>query len=483
MGEYLTILWEAATPSAKAVEWDSCMIIGEKGSASITETTIYRMTSDTWQAVLDDAGFAITDQTYLSVGDFFGASPIPGCTLTLGIYVSGVVNCRENMPLARVDVTTYETPIKPPVGFCSGQFVRYFQDKDLADFYKNFADGSVGTAFEIERDGNNDWTGRLIFDDGLSYDADNIDDPLDADSKITIDFRVNEGIRSLVDAMTRYDVNMVALSLANENTKKNYPDVLFGSQLRNISVMMNMIAGRDSLFIYNLPGDARATDVIQGLAPAQNWHQLRNFVGQREGFTPISALPASDDASLCDDMACGYMGMIASNHPHRQMTFAVPHMGIGDECDLVDRAYWKDGQIAAIMQNTRLEGNPYQITYGFTFGIGYANRINYVRCKGIISRNLVNGIHELFAAREVLMSYDGIQIYKDKIKAIFKNLIDQGIVDKFGYVNVPIEEDFLAENAAATTARLAYEIPSTEIGFYWYSSLEKIRITSVKNEA
>jgi len=459
------------------------MIIGDKGSASITETTIYQMTSDTWQATLANAGFAITDQTYLSIGDFFGASPTPGCTLTLAIYVSGTVNCFANMPLVKVNETTYETPMKPPASFCSGQFVRYFKDQEEADFYKNFADGSVGTAFEIEVDGNNDWTGRLIFDDGLSYDAVNVDDPLDDDSKITIDFNVNAGMSVLSDAIDQYSINMVALSLENDNTKKNYSDVLFGNQLRNIAVVMNMVAGKDCLFFYNLPGDANATDSIVGLSPDKKWHELKDFVGQREEFTPIKAIPASSDSSLCDDMACGYMGMTAARHPHRQLTFSVPHMGIGDESSLVDRAYFKAGQIATVMTNRNLAGNPYMITYGFTFGTGYANRINYVRCKGIISQNLVNGIWELFASQEVLMDYDGMQIYKDKIRAIFKTLVDQGIVDSFAYVNVPIEEDFLANNAAATAARLKYEIPATEIGFYWFSSLERIVITSVKNEA
>jgi len=483
MGEYLTILWEAATPSAKAVEWDNCMIIGDKGSASITETTIYQMTSDTWQATLANAGFAATDQTYLSIGDFFGASPIPGGTLTLAIYVSGTTNCFEHIPLVKVDETTYETPMKPPASFCSGQFVRYFKDQNEADFYKNFEDGSLGTAFEIEVDGNNDWTGRLIFDDGLSYDALNVDDPLDDNSKITIDFNVNAGMSVLSDAIDQYNINMVALALENDNTKKSYSDVLFGNQLRNIAVVMNMIAGKNCLFFYGLPGDANATDSIVGLTPAKNWYQLKDFVGQREEFAAIKAVPTSDDSSLCDDMSCGYMGMTASTHPHRQMSFAVPHMGIGDECGLVDRAYFKDGQIAAIMENRNLAGNPKLITYGFTFGTGYSNRINYVRCKGIISQNLVNGIWELFASREVLMDYDGMQIVKDKIRAIFKTLVDQGIVDEFAYVKIPIEEGFLANNAAATAARLKYEIPAIEIGYYWYSSLERIVITSVKNEA
>jgi len=36
---------------------------------------------------------------------------------------------------------------------------------------------------------------------------------------------------------------------------------------------------------------------------------------------------------------------------------------------------------------------------------------------------------------------------------------------------------------AGQAARLALTIPSIEIGFYWYSSLERIIITGIRNEA
>jgi len=112
-----------------------------------------------------------------------------------------------------------------------------------------------------------------------------------------------------------------------------------------------------------------------------------------------------------------------------------------------------------------------------------SSRINYVRCKYIIAQELINGIWALLASRRVRMSYNGMQVVKSTIAGIFKTLQDQGIHDGLAYVKIPVEIDLKNNTDAGKAARLAREIPSIEIGFYWFSSLEKITITSIRNEA
>jgi len=187
--------------------------------------------------------------------------------------------------------------------------------------------------------------------------------------------------------------------------------------------------------------------------------------------------------SLNHDMAAGTMGGCAGTHPHTTMTFWVPHMGIQQEESKINRNYWNNGQVLSVMKRRELSGEPYLVTHGFTLGVGYSSRINYVRCKYIVSQNLINGLWALLASRKVKMSYNGMQLVKAKIAGIFKTLTDQGIVDGLAYVKIPVEIDLKNNTAAGRAARAAREIPSIEIGFYWYSSLEKITITGIRNEA
>ena len=95
----------------------------------------------------------------------------------------------------------------------------------------------------------------------------------------------------------------------------------------------------------------------------------------------------------------------------------------------------------------------------------------------------MNGLWELLASRTVRMDYVGMQLVRNKIAGIFKTLQDGGIHDGLAYVRIPIEDDLKNNTAAGIAARAAYTIPSIEIGFYWFSSLEKIIITGIRNEA
>lgn len=483
MGEYLQIIWDAETPSAKAVKWDNAMIIGKPGSSGITESTILSMDADDWQTILSNAGFANTDQTYLSVSDFFAADPIPGSDLIVAVYASGAEINYENTPLKKVTSYIWETPIKPPSGWVGTEQVKYFPNADESGNYINKADGSVGMPFVIEKDFSDNWTGRLNFSSGLS--GAEIDIPPRMGCKITASFTVNPGVSPISDALKNFDINLLALSLPNTANKTDYEnaDCIFGSQLLDLATVTNMIAGSDAIFFWAFPGNSKPTGVIAGTSPAIKWGDLRSFIGQKEEFAPLKARPAQNDASLNDDMACGYIGMVAGRHPHEPLTFAIPHMAILEESDGIDRSFWKEGHVATIMKWRQLSGNPYLITYGFTFGVGYASRINYVRCKNIISKTLYNGLYALLASNKVKMSYAGMQIFKDKVRSIFKTLEDQRIVDGFAYVKVPIEVDLKNNTAAGKAARAAMEIPSCEAGFYWFSHLERIVITSIKNEA
>lgn len=475
MGEYLTIIWDTEAPSAAQTPWDNCLLVVQGSDASLSSSTVYACTSDTWSTVLTNAGFATTSQAYKSAAQFFAATPTPGGTLYVLGLVSGTVDTYTDVKMRKVTSTIYETPIKPPLGFSGEAQVKYFPDADATGYWINKADGSAGMGFTINRDNSSNWTGRLTFLSGLSGVT--IDSPPNSDGKVTCSFRVGSATADVSETIENYNINMMAAAYPNSRTTSNFTTLYFGSQTEDYSRFINAIAGKDCILFSALPGNAAVGS--SGTSLSVNWENLKNLIGAREDFAAIKAKPSS----LNHDMAAGYMGMTAGTHPHTTMSFAESHMGIQEEESLLNRNYWTDGQIASPMTRRELTGSPYLITHGFTFGTGYSSRINYVRCKYIISENLKNGLWALLAARKVRMSYAGMQLVRNKIAGIFKTLQDQGIHDGLSYIKIPIEDDLKNNTSAGQDARAAREIPSIEIGFYWYSSLEKIIITGIRNEA
>ena len=182
-------------------------------------------------------------------------------------------------------------------------------------------------------------------------------------------------------------------------------------------------------------------------------------------------------------MACGLMGMVSATHPHMQMAFAEPHMGIEEAEPLIHQGKWYDGQISNIMKVTNLSGNPYLIMGGFTFGSGDASRIEGVRCRYIMAQTLQNQLWGLLAERETLMSYEGCQKIKARIRAAFKILTDQRVIDSLVSIYIPIEEDLRKNTEAGRIARQQQTVPVVEVEYEWFTSLEKIVITRAENVA
>lgn len=479
MGEYLTIIWDAETPAAAEVPWDNCMLVVQGDEAGVGSSTVIACTADDWSTQLINAGFSQSDQAYESASIFFAATPTPGCTLYVLALVSGNVATYTDQPLLKVTDYIYETAAKPPLGFVGTEQVKYFPVSENTGYWTNTQDGAQGLGFTKVTDQLGNWNGQLNFINGLSGNV--IDKPPRTGSKITCSYKIGKATADVSDTIELYNINMMAVSYQNSKNKACYTsgdsNVYFGDMLTDIGRFTNAIAGKNCLLFYALPGGSAPG--TSGCVLGSKWEDFRNLVGQREDVAPYKGKPSA----LNHDMAAGYMGMTAGTHPHTTMTFAAIHMGLQEQESLINRTFWNGGQIASPMARKELSGEPFLISHGFTLGVGYSSRINYVRCKYIISQNLVNGLWALLASRTVLMSYAGMQTVKNKIKGIFKTLQDQRIVDGLAYVRIPVESDLRKNTQAGRDARAARTIPSIEIGFYWFSSLEKIIITGIRNEA
>jgi len=478
MGEYLTIYFGTTSAAPKAVEWDRAMIVGDGSPSTITESKVYELSADNWETQLTDDGFTSTDQLYKSVATYFSADPLPDRAWVYA-YVSGACVNYTNVPLNYTGGYTWEIPTKPPEAFIGAERVRFFCCEGGTGFTWNNADGSAGIGFTVEQDGAGNWTGQLTFTDGLSGAECGWvrKDDLEAYCKITCDYRIcSRGLLS--EAIDDYNINLISLALDVDPDEKQYTYNIFGSQVNDLMTIINAIAGKRCIFFYALPGDATPEDLITG-GGGLYWHELKNLVGARSDFAAIKCKPSV----IGHDPGTGYMALTAIGHPHLALTFAQPYWGIYAQESSISRSKFKDGQIACIMKRTELEGDPFLVTYGFTFGAGDAARINGQRCRNIIAQTLINNLWGLLAKRDTLMSYEGCQIVKDVIKGTFKTLKDQGIVDGFKGVTIPVESDLKDNTAAGRIARAQRMIPAAEIEFYWYTTIEKIIITRVSNEA
>lgn len=479
MGEYLTIYFGISTAGPKAVEWDKAMVVGD-GSGVLGSSKVYELTPDDWATQLTDDGFTSSDTLYKSIAVFFSASPAPQ-KLWAYAHVAGASNDYNDVPLEYIQGNTWEIPIKPPTGFSPGstgieQVKFYHCGANIVDTEQiNTANGDTGIGFTVEVDGAGNWTGQLTFDNGLSG-INGIVKPLTSDCKITVDF--SAGTESgLSEAFTDYNINMVSMALDNSSVIEQYVDNIFGSQLNDMMTMLNAIAGKNIIFYYALPGGAQPETIIDGTA--NKWKELKALMGAREDVAAIKIIPSA----LEHDPAIGYMAMTSISHPHKQMTFAEPHFGIEGKEPAINRGKWRVGQIACIMKRTELSGDPFLVTYGFTFGSGDAARINGVRCRTIMAQSLINNLWSLLAKRTTLMSYDGIQEIKKVIEGTFKILIDQRIIDGLVSIYIPIEEDLLNNTAAGQLARQQRLVPTVEIEYLWNTSVEKIIITRAENVA
>jgi len=478
MGEYITIIFGTSSAAPKAVEFDNALIVG-KASGSMLESTLLALTSDSWASALEDAGYSSTDQMYLSVAIYFAASPTPENLYAFG-YLAGTTGCQSDVPLIKIDGETWETPTKPPTAWCGTgtKFVRFYGANGDQSAVVNEIDGDPGLPFIEIKDVLGNWNGQLTFPTGLSGQEGIVTETnLTTSAKITVDYIIGAqgGIGEIID---EYNINLVSLALENTALLGQFTDNVFGSQIDDLLMMTNIISGKHCMMIYALPGNADPDTVITGAA--NDWKELRSVVGQREDFSALKAKPSA----LNHDMAGGLLGMIIGTHPHTTMSFAHPHMGIQEQEPILNRIKFKDGQIATIFKATELSGNPYSISRGFTFGTDVnSNRINAVRCKYIILQTLKNDLTALLHERTVLMSYDGMQRLKNRIRATFKILKDKRIVDGLAYVVIPSEQDLLLNNEAGRLIRQRMEVPAIEIGYYWNTSLEEIRITALVNEA
>lgn len=479
MGEYLTIYLGSSTAGAKAIEWDNAMVVGD-GSGVLSSSKVYELTPNDWQTQLEDDGFDSDDTLYNSVSVYFTASPTPQKLFAFA-YVSNSETEYTDVPLQYMGGNTWEIPIKPPTGFSPGgtgieQVTFYHCGENIVETGQiNTANGATGIGFTVETDGAGNWNGQLTFDDGLSG-INGIVKPLGVDCNITVDFTANESA-NLSTAINDYNINLISLALENDSVIEQYTDNIFGSQLDDIMTILNATSGKDCMFFYALPGGADPETTISGAS--NKWKDFRSLVGANDHIAPIKIIPSA----LGHDPATGYMAMTAISHPHKQMTFAEPYFGVNDKEAQINRGKWKKGQIACLMKRTELIGDPYLVTYGFTFGSGDSSRIEMVRCRDILVKQLRNSLWSLYAKRETLMNYDGVQRIKSQIRGAFKILIDQRIVDGLISINIPIEEDLLNNTVAGQLARQQNLIPAVEIEYLLYPSVEKIIITSVENVA
>jgi len=477
MPQYIDIIWTEAAAGPKAVEYDRCMIVGDGSPSTLTESKIYEVKPDNWEEQLEADGFTEDDQIYNSTSVFFSPTTPPARAYVYA-YVSGAEVCYTDMQLNWIGGNMWTIPQGPPrrFGADTARARFYGCGEDIGTgFTWNYADGSQGLAFTPETDGGGNWTGKIEFPNGLSG-ADGIVKPVTSDCKVTVDYCMGaEG--GIGQAITQYNINMVSLALENNSEITNYTDNIFGSQLQDIMKMSSIISGKNCIWFYSLPGNAGPDTTIDGTS--NTWSQLKNLIGARADIAVIKGI----HSALNHDMATGYMAMTAVSHPHMTLTLARPHMGIQEAESGINETKWDNGQIAYMIQWTDFQGDPFFVSFGYTFGSGDVGRIEGIRCRYIIGQTVVRALKSLLSKRTTLMSYEGCQTIKSVIRGAFKLLIDARIADGIKRVHIPIENDLRDNTEAGKLARRMRMVPVVEIEYEFFTSVERIRITRAENVA
>ena len=219
MVNYITINFGTTSAAPKAVEWDKAMIVGDGSPSALIESKVYQLTPDDWSTQLVEDGFSATDQFYKSIATFFSASPTPQ-NLFGYAHLSGALATYTDVPMDYVSGDVWEIPIKPPSDFVDSQErVKFWccGDNIAEAGTVNEANGSVGVAFNVEKDSQDNWTGRLGFPNGLSGATCGIVKPITSDCKITVNFTAGTQA-NISSVLSEYNINMVSMALENEAT-------------------------------------------------------------------------------------------------------------------------------------------------------------------------------------------------------------------------------------------------------------------------
>lgn len=265
-------------------------------------------------------------------------------------------------------------------------------------------------------------------------------------------------------------------------------DCIIGSNEASIAAQ----AGKGRIFFFSLPKGVKATDAIptnlRGTIDEVNYEELGNVLGTKYVVAIAHDVLESNSIPL-NNVTASYMGTVAGQLPLKagvtlqKLPISQVDFPLQGEIDKFTSA-----KIAVVINMPDLYPTENLISYGFTFGTGTEARVENVRCKIKIAKELRATIFDFIRSHTYFVDEAGTRALNSAIEGLFERLRVQQVCDGLKSITNPLLNKF--QKLPKTAADIEYIefyvnrnwIPDVQIEFLWRGNPELITV-SVRESA
>lgn len=254
-------------------------------------------------------------------------------------------------------------------------------------------------------------------------------------------------------------------------------------------------AGKRCIFLAALPDSVTPTTLITSVlangtaydAGTTAYNALKTITGT-SAFTSIYVAKQTTDGS---ELAANAMGALMSDEPRKPFKYyPIENLSQTTFPTQGEISNWDTAQINAIYSEYFSNGTQFTVIGGnHTFGTGWEAKINYVRCKNIVTNKLIDNLKAALLTREIKFSSRGAQHVYDVIDATMDWALANNYIDGKGTITIPVKsyldnESSLTEGQQTwlATERATGIFNNIEITYDWKGDVDQIIISAFVGE-
>jgi hypothetical protein len=268
-------------------------------------------------------------------------------------------------------------------------------------------------------------------------------------------------------------------------------DVLEGAT----SVSTLNAAGKRCIFMASLPDSVTPTTLITSVmangtaydAGTSAYNTLKTIIGTN-AFVSLFVAEQTTDGS---ELAANTMGALMSDEPRKPFKYyPIENLSQTTFPTQGEISNWDTAQINVIASEYFSNGTQFTVVGGnHTLGTGWEGKINYVRCKNILTNKLIDNLKAVLLTREIKFTSRGSQHVYDVIDATLDWAIANNYIDGKSYILIPVKS-YLENEATLTegqqswldTERATGIFNNIEIAYEWKGDVDKIIISALIGE-
>jgi hypothetical protein len=498
---YVDITFQASDPQANVGDDNAACIIGKVTSFSGTNRLIVANTLSELEAqgVTQETG----GQLWKAASDFFSANGIMPKAAKLYAYAfddaAGSVDVvREGMQ-GKIDGVNREFRTRAsPVSDLTveiqwtpgGEYI--IQPSESAYVADTIASGVTTLSGEITFDSGDSllvtpsatgvsptYTSMGELGPGGTYPS----------TRIVASYTIS-GLPKILRDLREQDITMFQFAYAENSTGMldTYSDdswlldCIIGSNEASIAAQ----AGKGRIFFFSLPKGAKATDTIpsnlRGTIDEVTYEELGNVLGTK--YVSAIAHDALESSGVpINNVTGAYMGTAAGQLPLKagitlqKLPISQVDFPLQGEADQFAAA-----KIAVVINMPDLYPTENLISYGHTFGEGTEGRIENIRCKLKIAKELRAAIFDFIRSHRHFVDESGCLGLNAAIRGLFQRLKNQQVCDGLQSITNPLLNKIMKTGkTAADKEYITFYvnrnwIPDIQIVYLWRGNPEFINI-------